>query len=145
MRRSSLAELEVAVALAETSPVLTEDAWRAHPDPEVGAKAARRWLKRRCDAVNAFLWIVRDIRSNRIRDCRPTVLGMRDPLGHAEVLPILCALLACRHLYVPAPIGVSLPKRKRPDEREISVWRCQHSMSPGPPAVSWQRIARQRD
>lgn len=141
----SLAELEAAVVLAETSPVLIEAARQAHPDPEVGEKAARRWLKRRQDAVHACLWIVRDILSDRFRDCRPTVLGMRDHLGHAEVLPILCALLAFRHLYVPAPIGVCLSERKVPDEREISFWRCQHSMGPDPPAISGRRIAPLRD
>ena len=84
-----LAELETAVALSETCPVLTE--------------AARRWLTRRRDAVHTCLRILITLMPERFRLCQPTVLGLCDRLGHADVQPTLCALLALRRMSVVFP------------------------------------------
>ena len=141
----SMAELEAAVALSETRPVLTEAARQAHPNPDVGAKAARRWLTRRRDAVHTCLWVLITLMPELFRLCQPTVLGLRDRLGHADVLPTLCALLALRRMLVPGTIGVSMLENAMFGEREISQFRCQQSMSPDPPAISGQLVARLRD
>ncbi len=73
------------------------------------------------------------------------VLSLRDRLGHADGLPILCALLALRRMLVPGLTGVSMIENATISEREISHFRCQQSRAPDPPAISGQPVARLRD
>ncbi len=74
------------MALAEASPDLTQTARQAHPDPEVSAKAARRWLRRRQDAVHMCLRILRGLLPDQFCGSPPTVLDLQSHLGHASVL-----------------------------------------------------------
>ena len=143
VRRTACGEAHVA---RWHCPVLTEAARQAHPDPDVGANAARRWQQRRRDAVHACLRVVLiTLVPDRVRLRQPSVLSLRDRLGHADVLPILCALLALRGMLVLGPIGVSLIENATFSERAISPFRCQQSMGPDPPAISGRLVARLRD
>lgn len=90
---------------------------------------SRAWRRAALAAVHACLWVVLiALVSDRLRLCQPTVFSLRDRLGHADGLPILCAPLALRRMLVPGLIGVCMIENATISEREIAHFRCQQSM-----------------
>ena len=126
----SLSAMEEAVARLEADPAVTAVALQEHADPRVGAKTARRWLQRRKERVHAALGTAKGLVADQLRDCVPTVPGLRGHFGQDGVLMLLCIWCAEQGLPKQPPVGVYILDWVAPKEVHFSLRSRQQSMAP---------------
>lgn len=123
----SLAEVEAAVAAADTAP--TQEAASEALRPNVELPGALRWVRRRRRLVRAALSAVIGLLPGRLAGCRPTVASFRSALGAEMVLVRLRAEVATHLAALPPPLGFG-PRTAR---RRPSSTASQQEPGPEPP------------
>lgn len=127
-----LAEVEEAVAVAESAPSFEQAAERVRSAEEENAvtlTAAVRWLRRRVRAIHGVLATIVGLEPERFEGCAATVGSFRARLGTTRVLETLRGICAPRLSAIAAPLGLRAPRAAL----ERAGRRHQHTVGPDPP------------
>ena len=100
----TLAEVEQVVREAARAASLEEAANRLRTD-RVSLASALRWVRRRVQAVQALLTVLRTLYPERFGELEPRLEDFSGALGSQAVLPCLRALAEQRLGALPAPAG----------------------------------------
>jgi hypothetical protein len=123
----TLAELEAVVAQVEQGRNLEATCSQLRLDIEL--PGALRWVRRRVQAVQATLLILRGLVPAVFQACEPTLQSFACHLGVDPVLPALRSIAMPWLPVLPPPLGL----RPRPRRRAEANDRHQQSVGPDPP------------
>ena len=101
----TLVELEQAVSVAEQAPSQESTCDRLRPGKEL--QGALRWLRRRLNAVDSCLIILKGLMPKLFTGCERTLAAFSAHLRVSPVLPELREIAAAHLHYLPAPSDFS--------------------------------------
>jgi hypothetical protein len=125
----TLAELEDVVLQVEQGCSLETAC--SHLRLDIELPGALRWVRRRVQAVQAILTLLRGLLPAHFGICEPTLSAFIHHLGVQPVLPVLRSIAAPWLHSLPPPLGLRPRLRRDGDANE----RHQQSAGPDPPPL----------
>ena len=123
----TLTELEVAVEVVEQAPSL--EAAATTQRLEIELPGALRWLRRRVQAVQRTLVVLKGLFPEYFANVAPTLAGFRQALGVEMVLVVLRDIGADYLAALPPPLGFCHPRMGTGEPSQA----VQHRAGPDPP------------
>ncbi len=123
----TLVELETVVLQVEQARSL--EAACADLRPEIHLPGVLRWVRRRAQAIQAILILLKGLMPACFGRCEPTLQSFIRRLGTDPVLPALRSMAAPYLHVLPAPLGFCHPARQCGGANR----RSQQPMGPDPP------------
>ena len=124
----TLFELEAVVTQVEQASSLEVACARLRPEIEL--PGVLRWVRRRVQAVQSILIILKGLMPAYFGTCKPTLQSFAHYLGSEPVLPVLRSIAAPWLHSLPPPLGFCPQSRRGGDTDD----RHQQPVGPDPPS-----------